>query len=65
LPISSGNVTAFKFTPIFLVLEPNKTNAMNIPTKMFRNTSHNIPIPKAPAYPPKPIMAEVLMKAAP
>ena len=38
---------------------------MKMPTKMFSTVSHNTPMPRLAAVPPKPTMAEVLMNVAP
>ncbi len=64
-PSSSGNVTALSFRPRRRVLLPNTTKAIKIPTRMFIKASQRRPMPRAPAAPPKPIIAEVLMKVAP
>ncbi|KAF5034749.1 hypothetical protein DSECCO2_592870 [anaerobic digester metagenome] len=44
---------------------PKTTKAMKIPKKIFINTSHRSPIPNEAATPPNPIIAEVLINAAP
>ena len=62
---NSGKVNAFKYFPIALVGFPKNTNAMKIPTAIFKNTNHKIPIPFVPAKPPKPTIAAVLMNVAP
>ena len=62
---NSGKVKAFKYCPILRVGLPNITNAINIPTAIFKNTNHNIPRPLVPASPPKPTIAAVLMNVAP
>ena len=64
-PKNSGNVRDPRFLPILRVLLPKNTKAMKTPTKIFKNTSHSIPIPYLPATPPKPTIAAVEMKVAP
>ncbi|MPM54189.1 hypothetical protein SDC9_100963 [bioreactor metagenome] len=63
--MNSGYVIAPRFSPMRLVGGPKITKAIKIPKKMFRKVSHKIPIPKEPAIPPNPMIAEVLIKAAP
>ena len=62
---NSGNVIAFRYFPIALVGFPKNMNARNIPTAIFKNTSHRIPIPFVPASPPNPTIAAVLINVAP
>ena len=65
LAMRSGNVTAPSFWPISRVFFPKMTNAMNMPRAMLRTVSQIRPMPSCAATPPKPTMAEVLMKVAP
>ncbi len=51
--------------PIILVLLPNTTNAIRIPTPMFSTVSQISPIPRFAATPPNPTIADVLMNVAP
>ena len=44
---------------------PNITNAIKIPTAIFKNTNHKIPKPLVPANPPNPTIAAVLINVAP
>jgi len=65
LPSRSGKVSAPSRFPIRLVGFPKTMKAMSTPTRMFSRTSHMMPSPSLAAQPPKPTMAEVLMKVAP
>ncbi len=62
---NSGIVLAPSSCPICLVFLPNSTNAIKTPTSMLRAVSHSSPMPNWPDAPPKPTIAEVLIKVAP
>ena len=64
-PMNSGNVAAPSATPMRRVRVPKKMKATTMPIAIFMKTSQSSPSPNCPAIPPKPINAEVLMKAAP
>ena len=64
-PSSSGNVWASRRRPISRVRPPKNTKAIKMPKKMLRNVNQSKPMPKTPAAPPNPTMAEVLMNVAP